>query len=124
MQKLFIILGSILGGLGVVAGAFGAHALSRVLAAEELELFDTAARYQMYHALALLGVGWALARWPNSAGTFHLSGLSFAAGILLFSGSLSAYAVTGARWLPALTPLGGISFAIGWLTLALGAWRG
>jgi uncharacterized membrane protein YgdD (TMEM256/DUF423 family) len=124
MERSLSFLASILGGLGVVAGAFGAHALSRILGAQELNLFETAARYQMYHALALLGVAWALTHWPASAGLLRLSGWSFTAGIVLFSGSLYAYAITGLGWLPAITPIGGISFAIGWLTLAIGVWRG
>jgi uncharacterized membrane protein YgdD (TMEM256/DUF423 family) len=117
MARTFWILGSVSGLLGVAAGAFGAHALRERLSADLLAVFETGARYQMYHALALLAVALAAARWPG--GGWALSGWLFAAGTLVFSGSLYLLALTGARWLGAVTPLGGLCFLGGWAALAL-----
>jgi uncharacterized membrane protein YgdD (TMEM256/DUF423 family) len=111
----------VFGGLSVAAGAFGAHALKAILTPEMLAVFETAARYQMYHALALVAVGLSLQRADQSA--FRRGGLAFLAGIALFSGSLYVLAFTGIRWLGALTPLGGVAFLIGWGLLAWGWWR-
>jgi len=107
------MLGSIFAGLAVAAGAFGAHSLKTVLSADMLAVFDTAVRYQMYHALALCVVTWAS----------HQSSQLFVLGILLFSGSLYLLALTGVRWLGALTPLGGVVLMAGWASLAWGAWK-
>jgi uncharacterized membrane protein YgdD (TMEM256/DUF423 family) len=85
-----------------------------------LVVFETGARYQMYHALALLGVGLAHGRWPTTS--IALAGWLFVAGTLLFSGSLYVLALTGHRWLGAITPLGGAAFIAGWLALAWGVW--
>ncbi len=105
----------------MAAGAFGAHALRARLDPSALAIFETAARYQMYHALALLAVAWAMSRWPSSM--LHAAGWLFLAGIVLFSGSLYALALTGVRGLGAITPLGGVAFLAGWLCLALGVRR-
>ena len=108
--------------LAVAAGAFGAHALRARLSPDLLAVFETGARYQMYHALALLAVAWMVTRWP---GPWPVrAGWLFAAGTVLFSGSLYALALTGVRWLGAITPLGGAAFLAGWLCLAWGASRG
>jgi uncharacterized membrane protein YgdD (TMEM256/DUF423 family) len=107
--------------LSVAAGAFGAHALRARLSPESLAVFETAARYQMYHALGLFAVAWAVSRWPGSLAQW--SGWLFVVGTLLFSGSLYALALTGIRWLGAITPLGGAAFLAGWLCLALAAGR-
>jgi uncharacterized membrane protein YgdD (TMEM256/DUF423 family) len=120
-DRAFFVLGSVSALLSVAAGAFGAHALRSRLAPEMLALFETAARYQMYHALALLAVAWAVGRWPGPLMVW--SGWLFIAGTLLFSGSLYALALTGLRWLGAITPLGGVCFLVGWLCLALAARR-
>ncbi|HXE57351.1 MAG TPA: DUF423 domain-containing protein [Gemmatimonadales bacterium] len=122
MDRPFLALGSLSAFLAVAAGAFGAHALRARLAPEQLSVFETAARYQMYHALALLAVGWAAGRWPGPLVT--LAGWSFVIGTVLFSGSLYALALTGVRWLGAITPLGGAAFLFGWICLALGMRRG
>jgi uncharacterized membrane protein YgdD (TMEM256/DUF423 family) len=119
MDRLFFSLGAWSALLSVAAGAFGAHALRSRLSPEYLAVFETAARYQMYHALGLVGVAWALSRWP--AGTAQWAGWLFVVGTVLFSGSLYALALTGERWLGAITPLGGIAFLAGWLCLALAA---
>jgi uncharacterized membrane protein YgdD (TMEM256/DUF423 family) len=117
---MFWLMGCGFAVLAVAAGAFGAHALRTRLAPEMLPVFETAARYQMYHALALLGVAWATTRWPQSAAV-PAAGWLFAAGILLFSGSLYLLALSGARWLGAITPLGGVAFLLAWSLLG---WAG
>lgn len=118
-MKIFVILGAVLGGIGVAAGAFGAHALKTQFEPRMLEVFETAARYQMYHALALLGVAWVGQQTQAPAAQF--AGWAFAAGILLFSGSLYAMALTDVRGMGAITPFGGAAFLAGWAALALAA---
>lgn len=122
VTRLFWTLGCAFGLLAVAAGAFGAHALRARLAPEMLAIFETAARYQMYHALGLLAVAWASTRWPHGATT--AAGWLFTAGILIFCGSLYLLALSGNRWLGAVTPLGGAAFLAGWLLLAWSGWRG
>lgn len=117
MDRLFFILGALSALVSVASGAFGAHALRARLSPELLGVFETGARYQMYHALGLLGVAWAANRWPGPL--VHWAGWLFVAGTVLFSGSLYLLALTGARWLGAVTPLGGVAFLGGWLCLAL-----
>jgi uncharacterized membrane protein YgdD (TMEM256/DUF423 family) len=121
MDRLFFSLGAASGALAVAAGAFGAHALKARLAPDLLAIFDTAARYQMTHALALLATAWAASRWPGWR--TRSAGWCFVAGTLVFSGSLYALALSGIRALGAITPLGGVLFIAGWLLLALAAWR-
>jgi uncharacterized membrane protein YgdD (TMEM256/DUF423 family) len=123
MERLFFLMGGIFGGLGVVLGAFGAHTLEDRLTSDALSTYETAARYQMYHALALLAVAYAVTRWPD-ANLPAIAGWLFLAGIALFSGSLYLLSLTDARWLGAIAPLGGAAFIAGWLCLALAAWRG
>jgi len=122
MDKFFFAAGAISGFLSVALGAFGAHGLKNRLSAEMLAIFETGVRYQMYHALALLAVSWACSRWPGtwSAG----SGWLFLAGTLIFSGSLYVLALSGVRWLGAITPLGGLAFLAGWLCLLVAAIKG
>lgn len=110
-----------LGGLGVAAGAFGAHALRAQLEPRMLEVFETGVRYQMYHALGLLAAAWLVQQTEATAA--HLAGWAFVAGILLFSGSLYAMAFTGIRGLGAVTPIGGLAFLVGWAALAVAALR-
>ena len=97
------------------AGAFGAHALRDRLTPADLATFETAARYQMYHALALLAVGLLTDRGVTRAGA---AGWLFLAGVALFSGSLYLLVLTGQRWLGAVTPFGGVAFIAGWVALA------
>jgi len=117
MARTFWWLGCVFGLLAVAAGAFGAHALRARLPADLLAVFETAARYQMVHALALLAVALVAARAPSSMAA--AAGWLFCAGIVLFSGSLYALALTGIRVLGAVTPLGGLCFLAGWAALAL-----
>lgn len=120
MDRIFFGLGALSAGLAVALGAFAAHGLRSRISAEALTTFETGARYHMYHALALLGVAWALGRWSGPwAGA---AGWLFVAGTILFSGSLYLLAVTGVRALGAITPLGGLAFILGWLALAWAAW--
>ena len=122
MDRVFFILGSIFGFLGVALGALGAHALEHRLTPERLETYELAARYQLYHALALLATAWDASRWPGS--TAALGGWFLVVGILLFSGSLYVLSLGGPRWTAFITPFGGVSFLIGWTLLAWAAWRG
>ena len=114
VSRALAAAGALLAGLGVALGAFAAHGLRAVLAPAELGWWQTAVQYQMWHALAVLALG--LAAVPRVA----LAGRLFAAGTVLFSGSLYLMALTGARWLGAVTPLGGATMIAGW---ALLAWR-
>ena len=121
VDRTFATLGALSAFVAVAAGAFGAHGLKSRLSPEMLAVFETGARYQLYHALALLAVAWVHTRWPGGAAT--ASGWLFVAGTLLFSGSLYALALTGVRWMGAITPFGGAAFLGGWLLLAWAAWR-
>lgn len=121
MERLFATIGAASGFVAVAAGAFGAHALKSHLAPDMLAVFETGARYQMFHALALLAVAWAATRWPCRA--IAVSGGCFIAGTILFSGSLYLLACTGLRGFGAITPFGGVLFLAGWLLFALAAWR-
>jgi uncharacterized membrane protein YgdD (TMEM256/DUF423 family) len=122
MDRIFFMIGSLSGALGVMAGAFGAHALKDRLTPEMLSVFEVGARYHLIHALALLATAWAVSRWPGSATT--AAGWLFIAGTVLFSGSLYALSLSGTRALGAITPLGGVAFIAGWLALAWAAWQG
>ena len=121
MRSTFFILGAVSAFVAVAAGAFGAHGLKSRLSAEMLSVFETAVRYQTYHALALLAAAWAVSQWPGRAAVS--AGWLFVAGTVLFSGSLYALALTGIRSLGAITPLGGLCFLAGWICLAASAWR-
>ena len=124
MDRTFLALGSLSGALSVAAGAFGAHALKARLSPDLLAVFETGARYQMFHALALVAAGWASSRGPAAAGAATWAGWLFVAGTVLFSGSLYALALTGVRALGAVTPFGGVAFIAGWVALAVAALRG
>jgi len=122
MDRVFFVLGALSGAMAVALGAFGAHGLKTRLPVDLLAMFETGVRYQMYHALALLAVAWAVTRWTGSSLPVA-AGWLFFAGTVLFSGSLYLLALTGQRWLGAITPLGGVAFVAGWVCLALAAWR-
>jgi uncharacterized membrane protein YgdD (TMEM256/DUF423 family) len=122
MERLFFGLGALSAFLGVALGAFGAHALKARLTPELLVTFEVGVRYQMYHAFALLAVGWAQTRWPGAV--LNASGWLFVAGTVIFSGSLYALSLTGMRWLGAVAPIGGIALLAGWLCLAWAVWKG
>jgi uncharacterized membrane protein YgdD (TMEM256/DUF423 family) len=123
MLRTFWMLGCGSALLSVAAGAFAAHALRARLSPEMLAVFETGARYQMYHSLALLAVAIAAGRWPASAAV-PAAGWLFVAGIVLFSGSLYLLPLTGVRWIGAITPLGGVAFLLGWAMLGWAAVQG
>jgi uncharacterized membrane protein YgdD (TMEM256/DUF423 family) len=120
--RLFLLAGSLLGGLGVALGAFGAHGLKKVLDAHLFEVYETAVLYQFLHALALLIAGLWL-RQGGPASILRLVGWSWLAGTALFSGSLYLYVASGVHWLAFVTPVGGTLFILGWLTAGWAAWR-
>jgi uncharacterized membrane protein YgdD (TMEM256/DUF423 family) len=121
MERLFFALGAASALISVGAGAFGAHALRARLSPELLAVFETGARYQMYHALGLFAAAWAVTRWPGPWAV--RAGWFFVLGTLLFSGSLYALALSGVRWLGAVTPFGGVALLAGWASLVLAARR-
>ena len=120
--KLFIALGALLCAGAVAAGAFGAHALKGRLAPDLLAVYRTAVEYHFYHALGLVLVGCVATRLADAT-LAAASGWLMLAGIVLFSGSLYLLAVTGTRWLGAVTPLGGLAFIVAWVLLAVAALR-
>jgi uncharacterized membrane protein YgdD (TMEM256/DUF423 family) len=117
-DRLFGALGALLALMSVAAGAFGTHALRPRLASDLLAVFETAAKYQMYHALALILVAVALGKWGGAALVW--AGWLFLAGTAVFSGSLYILALTGARWWGAVTPIGGACFLLGWVLVVWG----
>lgn len=121
MERTFVLAGAVFGFVGVALGAFGAHALQARLSPRDLATFEIGVRYQMYHALALLAVAWAITQWET--GALVAAGWAFVVGILVFSGSLYTLVLTGQRWLGAVTPVGGVAFIVGWALLAWTALR-
>jgi len=111
MHKGFLKTAAIIGLMSVALGAFAAHALKESVSSDALSIFETAVRYQFYHAFALLATGILYKELPNKF--IKWSGILFIAGIILFSGSLY-------NWIGAITPLGGLAFILGWLFLFLG----
>ena len=118
MANTFLLIGSLVGFLGVAAGAFGAHGLRSRLSPDMLAVFETAVRYQMYHVFALLITAAVMAR-VGDARLLAIAGWSFITGVVLFCGSLYALALTGISGLGAITPLGGLAFLVGWACLAI-----
>lgn len=119
MDKTFVFVGALMAGVGVGLGAFGAHGLRGRLSPEMLAVFETGVRYHMYHALAILATAVLMTRLDGRAIT--IAGWSFTAGILIFSGSLYALALTGVTTLGAITPIGGLAFLAGWIFLMIAA---
>ena len=119
--RTFAAWGAVSALIAVLAGAFGAHALRERLPSELLAAFETGARYQMYHALALFAVAWATTQWPTQP--VRRAGWLFIGGTVLFSGSLYVLALSGVTWWGAVTPVGGVLLLAGWASLALGVWR-
>ena len=112
---IWVLMSSFFGALAVALGAFGAHGLKGRISDADLQIYDLAVRYQMYHALALLGVALVASHFEIPALKF--SGICFCIGILLFSGSLFTLVASGLRWFGAVTPIGGVALIIGWITL-------
>ena len=122
MDKTFMWIGALAAFIGVAFGAFGAHGLRGRLTPENLNVFETGVRYQMYHALALFVVAIALGRFGGWS--VRAAGWFFTVGIVIFSGSLYALALTGVRTFGAITPIGGLAFLIGWALLVWAALAG
>jgi uncharacterized membrane protein YgdD (TMEM256/DUF423 family) len=118
-MNLWLLIAAVNGALAVAAGAFGAHGLQGRLDAHALQVFETGARYHMYHALAIGLAAYAIR--GASAGAAQAAAVFFLAGIVLFSGSLYLLALTGVRALGIVTPFGGLSFIVGWAALAYAA---
>ena len=118
---LFMVIGAVCAFLSVAAGAFGAHALKSILEPGRLAVYETAAKYQMYHAFALMVVAWQIHHTSDHRLT--RAGWLFCTGIILFSGSLYVVAITGVTWAGAVTPFGGAAFLGGWAVLAWTGWR-
>ncbi len=122
LGRLATTIGAVAALLAVVAGAFAAHGLRAQLEPSALSAFNTGAEYQMYHALALFALG--LFMRKHGTTSYHAVAVwCFALGIVLFSGSLYALALSGVRALGIITPFGGSLFLLGWLALAIGSWR-
>jgi uncharacterized membrane protein YgdD (TMEM256/DUF423 family) len=122
MTRLFISIAAVMAGLSVAGGAFASHALRERLSERALEILDTASKYQMYHALALLMVGLLLNHNDVTPTLLNAAGWAFIIGLVLFSGSLYALSLSGIKWLGAITPLGGVALLVGWGCLAIAAW--
>lgn len=121
--RVFLLIGSLAASISVLAGAFGAHMLSESLG-DRAEVFETAVRYQMYHAIGLVIVGLLAGRLQSSGAQLRRAGYLFVAGIVLFSGSLYALVLLNLPVLGAVAPLGGLSFIAGWVFLGLAGWQG
>jgi len=121
MPRRWVIVASINGLLAVALGAFGAHSLKHIIDESALATYEVGVRYQMYHALALLGVACFMSIQPTKM--VKASAWCMLIGILFFSGSLYGLSLAGWRWLGPVTPLGGFFFILGWLCLAIGAGR-
>lgn len=122
MSKIIIMTASVLIALAVAIGAFGAHGLKSQISAEMLQTYKTGVEYHFYHALGLLLVGIIAVFMPSAY--VKWSAILLFAGIILFSGSLYVLAITGIKWLGAITPFGGLSFIAGWILLFIGVWKG
>ncbi|MEM7756829.1 MAG: DUF423 domain-containing protein [Cyanobacteria bacterium P01_A01_bin.40] len=122
MTRIFLAIAGALGGISVILGAFASHALKDRLSDRALAIWETGTKYQMYHALALILIALLISRFPNSP-LLNVAGFAFIAGIFIFSGSLYALSLSGVKLLGAITPLGGVAFIIGWISLTLAAWR-
>ncbi|MBD2387317.1 DUF423 domain-containing protein [Cylindrospermum sp. FACHB-282] len=121
MTQIFVTIAAIFGGLSVAGGAFASHALREKLSERSLEIFEVGARYQMYHALALLLVALLISRTPSPSTTLIASGWLFIIGVTIFSGSLYALSLSGVKSLGAIAPLGGVALMSGWAALAFAA---
>ena len=120
--KIAFLFAAFAGALGVVLGAFGAHALRGSIEPRLIETFQTAVQYQLIHALALLLVSLTMG-WLGQSLSFEISAYAFMAGIILFSGSLYGLVLTEMRWLGPVTPLGGLCLIVGWFALLVGGFR-
>ena len=121
LERVWIAAGAAFGLLAVLAGAAGVHTLRNVLDTDALRIFETAMRFQMFHALALLAIGALSSRWTS--GLVNAAGWLFIAGVLIFSGSLYILAITDIGVFGAVAPIGGLRLMLGWAMLIIGAMR-
>ena len=121
-ERFFFIIGALFAGLSVAIGSYSAHGATKTLSSDAVRWLSKAARYQMYHALALFVVVWALTYWKEQAKLLKISGWLFIAGTVSFSGSLHLMAFTGID-LGYVTPAGGVSYLLGWILLIAAAWQ-
>ncbi len=121
MSKTILLTAALMLALAVVFGAFGAHALKARLSEDMMQVYKTGVEYHFYHALGLMLVGVLAIHMPSSL--INWSAVCLAAGIILFSGSLYVLAITGIKWLGAITPVGGLSFIAGWILLFIAVWK-
>jgi len=120
-NRSILLAGAIFMAVGVMLGAFGAHALKKILSPEMLAVYKTGVEYQFYHALGLLLIG--LIGFHINSKWLRWSGILLVAGIILFSGSLYVLSISGIKLLGAITPIGGLSFVAGWVCLAIAVWK-
>ena len=120
-MKTWIVFGSILTGLAILLGAFGAHALKSRISPDDLAIFETGIRYHIYHSIGLILIGILGFYFPHNL--IDIPAKLFLLGISIFSGSLYLLVLTNTRWLGAITPIGGICYMIGWLLLAFNIYR-
>lgn len=116
MARIVFGIGSLFAATGVGLGAFGAHTLKTKIPADLLDVFEIGVRYQIYHALGLMALAWAIKQWPDTK--LNLAAWLMIAGTITFSGTLVLLALTGIRWLGAITPIGGLMLIAGWLLTA------
>jgi uncharacterized membrane protein YgdD (TMEM256/DUF423 family) len=121
--KLVLILASLFGASAVAAGAFGAHGLRGTISDRALEIFETATRYQLTHALLLLAIALLMLVLPDPPSSLPIGAVSITVGMVLFCGSLYGLSLGAARWFGAIAPLGGAAFIVGWLCVAIAAWK-
>ena len=121
-MKQFIVTGLILAAITIVLGAFGSHGLKNKLTPEYLEIFDTGVKYQFFHSLGIIIIGLLSFHFPSIP--LQIPFYLFLIGIILFSGSLYILAITGIKWFGAVTPIGGLSFIVGWIITAFYIYRG
>lgn len=119
----WVAWGAVIMALSVGIGAFGAHMLEDVISSDALTVYETGVQYHMIHGLAVILAG-ICGGWLGESRKLRLAGLLFIAGVIIFSGSLYVLALSGVKWLGAITPIGGVSFIAGWLLLAAGALEG
>ncbi len=117
----WIITGAVMAGIAILLGAFGAHGLKNKITADYLIVFDTGVKYHFYHSLGLIIIGMLAFHFPSEP--LNIPSIFFVAGICLFSGSLYVLSITGLKWVGAITPVGGLSFIIGWILTAYYIWR-
>ena len=123
MSKTFLILGAVFLALAVILGAFGSHVIKDKLTADRFDIYQTAQEFQFYHALGLVLIGILLLHYPDNAWITGCGWL-LTGGIVIFSGSLYTLVLTNTSWLGAITPIGGVAFIAGWVSLIIGLWRG